>query len=181
MNLCECQWDLTKHLCFWHNLSDAPEDTINAVKSISGSEILPIPSPSPKVKLISVVPAAYSISHMCFQRYADVSSSVSFCPNFWHHRQRSGAGSNGHSTKISGGSWGRNGGAANNFLFYTHLMFIPPLCWEWVLATFMQLKLFNNYLYLKIAYLCKNFSGFFFFFLRLGSMSLFQTPDISKR
>lgn len=165
MSFCGCHWGLTKHLCFWHNLSNVPEDTINVVKSISGSEILPRPSPSPKVKLIGVVPAAYSISHSCFQRYAvDVSSSVSFCPNFWHHWQYSGAGSNGHSTKVSGGSWGRNAGAANNFLFYTHLVFIPPLCCEWVLATFMQLQRFNNYLYLKIGYLCRNFSVFFFFF-----------------
>lgn len=84
-------------------MSTIPKDSIKAVKFILGSEVLPIYMSSPEVTCLSVVLAAYGISHNCFQVIQSLLllSSVLY---LWNHQQHSGAGSNGQSTKLSAGN-----------------------------------------------------------------------------
>lgn len=137
--------DLARHLFFWHNISTVPQDSIKVVQFILGSEVLPISISSPKVICLSVVLAAYGISHNCFQVIQSLllRSSVLY---LWHHQQHSGAGSNGQSTKFSGGNWDRNGGVANDFGFLWHtfclfLLFAGGEFWQ----SFCSLNSFTTF------------------------------------
>lgn len=98
-----------------------------------------MPISSPKVKLINTVPAAYGISHSYFQSCC---WRCCFCFTFLSCI----SGTTGSTVVRAAMELAATATAIAAEAGTVEQQIILPLCWDRVLASFMQLKLFSTYL-----------------------------------